>query len=434
MDDRYRITTVLNDSTAVCGPAGFSLKDDANRDKLRKFIIDQLYPDDLDGWRAALSVFAVPVWNSIETEWYVPREISGYAPKIRKMQEYSAVQQHALRCRLCAVLDDLRTRAGSFAAVTQEQRLLVSCLSDPSGVFGFGRAVYFAPDRDLYVVNDSVPVVVRWGVVTAGTDHEPALKKFFSTCGMGNSEDPYDGNYESETADGQYMAERGTSGTGPEVTDNRRDGNSQTAGPSGNRKRSEPQSKSGVSALAAGCLISLVFLIPALLYPLNIVDEVEYFKRSQLNNEYSYSTQSRVQHNTVPTGAGHSSGRTDPRPQPQPEPEAEQKSVKPCFFADFEISMIVSDGRGGKDLYSYQISRQTRDSVKFTVRRNGRDLRCGTDTKISPDEPKLTFKPSCVPVNAALPDAVVCDFSMPDCMTAGGVKPKVEISKLSSCH
>lgn len=96
--------------------------------------------------------------------------------------------------------------------------------------------------------------------------------------------------------------------------------------------------------------------------------------------------------------------------------------------------MIVSDGRGGKDLYSYQISRQTSDSVKFTVRRNGRDLRCGTDTKISPDEPKLTFKPACVPVTAALPDAVVCDFSMPDCMTAGGVKPKVEISKLSSCH
>ena len=163
MDDRYRITTVLNDSTAVCGPAGFSLKDDANRDKLRKFIIDQLYPADPDGWRAALSVFAVPVWNSIETEWYVPREISGYAPKIRKMQEYSAVQQHALRCRLCAVLDDLRSRAGSFAAVTEEQRLLVSCLSDPSGVFGLGRAVYFDPDRDLYVVNDSVPVVVRWG-------------------------------------------------------------------------------------------------------------------------------------------------------------------------------------------------------------------------------------------------------------------------------
>ncbi|MBQ3678689.1 MAG: hypothetical protein II929_04150, partial [Succinivibrio sp.] len=59
------------------------------------------------------------------------------------------------------------------------------------------------------------------------------------------------------------------------------------------------------------------------------------------------------------------------------------------------------------------------------------DLRCGTDTKISPDEPKLTFKPSCVPVTAALPDAVVCDFSMPDCR---GLKPKVEISKLSSCH
>ena len=201
MDDRYRITTVLNDSTAVCGPAGFSLKDDANRDKLRKFIIEQLYPDDPDGWRAALSVFAVPVWNRFETVWYAPQEIVGFAPKIRRFSEYSTVQQNVFKCRLYEVLQDLSSRAGAFTAVTGEQRLMVSCLSEPSGIFGFGRAVYFDPDRDLYVVNDSVPVVVRWGVVTAGTDHEPALKKFFSTCGSDNSQE--------QTAPGDDFASEG---------------------------------------------------------------------------------------------------------------------------------------------------------------------------------------------------------------------------------
>ena len=66
---------ILTDSTAVCGPADFSLKDEANRKKLKNFIIEQLYPDDPDGWRAALSVFAVPVWNRFETVWYAPQEI-----------------------------------------------------------------------------------------------------------------------------------------------------------------------------------------------------------------------------------------------------------------------------------------------------------------------------------------------------------------------
>ena len=189
MDDRYRITTVLNDSTAVCGPAGFSLKDDANRDKLRKFIIEQLYPADPDGWRAALSVFAVPVWNRFETVWYAPQEIVGFAPKIRRFSEYSTVQQNVFKCRLYEVLQDLSSRAGAFTAVTGEQRLLVSCLSDPYGVFGFGRAMYFDPEKDLYVINDRNPVIIRWGVISEGGNLEPLLQKFFSTCGSDSSQE-----------------------------------------------------------------------------------------------------------------------------------------------------------------------------------------------------------------------------------------------------
>ena len=150
MDSRYRITMMLTDSTAVFGPADFSLKDEANRKKLKNFIIEQLYPDDPDGWRAALSVFAVPVWNRFETVWYAPQEIVGFAPKIRKFSEYSTVQQNVFKCRLYEVLQDLSSRAGAFTAVTGEQRLLVSCLSDPYGVFGFGRAMYFDPEKDLY--------------------------------------------------------------------------------------------------------------------------------------------------------------------------------------------------------------------------------------------------------------------------------------------
>ena len=154
---------MLTDSTAVCGPADFSLKDEANRKKLKNFIIEQLYPDDPDGWRAALSVFAVPVWNRFETVWYAPQEIVGFAPKIRRFSEYSTVQQNVFKCRLYEVLQDLSSRAGAFTAVTGEQRLLVSCLSDPSGVFGFGRAMYFDPEKDLYVINDRNPVIIRWG-------------------------------------------------------------------------------------------------------------------------------------------------------------------------------------------------------------------------------------------------------------------------------
>ena len=164
---------ILTDSTAVCGPADFSLKDEANRKKLKNFIIEQLYPDDPDGWRAALSVFAVPVWNRFETVWYAPQEIVGFAPKIRRFSEYSTVQQNVFKCRLYEVLQDLSSRAGAFTAVTGEQRLLVSCLSDPYGVFGFGRAMYFDPEKDLYVINDRNPVIIRWGVISEGGNPEP---------------------------------------------------------------------------------------------------------------------------------------------------------------------------------------------------------------------------------------------------------------------
>ena len=180
---------MLTDSTAVCGPADFSLKDEANRKKLKNFIIEQLYPDDPDGWRAALSVFAVPVWNRFETVWYAPQEIVGFAPKIRRFSEYSTVQQNVFKCRLYEVLQDLSSRAGAFTAVTGEQRLLVSCLSDPYGVFGFGRAMYFDPEKDLYVINDRNPVIIRWGVISEGGNPEPLLQKFFSTCGSDNSQE-----------------------------------------------------------------------------------------------------------------------------------------------------------------------------------------------------------------------------------------------------
>ena len=181
---------MLTDSTAVCGPADFSLKDEANRKKLKNFIIEQLYPDDPDGWRAALSVFAVPVWNRFETVWYAPQEIVGFAPKIRRFSEYSTVQQNVFKCRLYEVLHDLSSRAGAFTAVTGEQRLLVSCLSDPAGVFGLGSAMYFDPEKDLYVINDRNPVIIRWGVISEGGNPEPLLQKFFSTCGSDNSQEP----------------------------------------------------------------------------------------------------------------------------------------------------------------------------------------------------------------------------------------------------
>ena len=180
---------ILTDSTAVCGPADFSLKDEANRKKLKNFIIEQLYPDDPDGWRAALSVFAVPVWNRFETVWYAPQEIVGFAPEIRRFSEYSTVQQNVFKCRLYEVLQDLSSRAGAFTAVTGEQRLLVSCLSDPAGVFGLGRAMYFDPEKDLYVINDRNPVIIRWGVISEGGNPEPLLQKFFSTCGSDNSQE-----------------------------------------------------------------------------------------------------------------------------------------------------------------------------------------------------------------------------------------------------
>ena len=192
---------ILTDSTAVCGPADFSLKDEANRKKLKNFIIEQLYPDDPDGWRAALSVFAVPVWNRFETVWYAPQEIVGFAPKIRRFSEYSTVQQNVFKCRLYEVLQDLSSRAGAFTAVTGEQRLLVSCLSDPAGVFGLGRAMYFDPEKDLYVINDRNPVIIRWGVISEGGNPEPLLQKFFSTCGSDNSQE--------QTASGDDFASEG---------------------------------------------------------------------------------------------------------------------------------------------------------------------------------------------------------------------------------
>ena len=134
-------------------------------------------------------MFAVPVWNRFETVWYAPQEIVGFAPKIRRFSEYSTVQQNVFKCRLYEVLQDLSSRAGAFTAVTGEQRLLVSCLSDPAGVFGLGRAMYFDPEKDLYVINDRNPVIIRWGVISEGGNPEPLLQKFFSTCGSDNSQE-----------------------------------------------------------------------------------------------------------------------------------------------------------------------------------------------------------------------------------------------------
>ena len=146
-------------------------------------------------------MFAVPVWNRFETVWYAPQEIVGFAPKIRRFSEYSTVQQNVFKCRLYEVLQDLSSRAGAFTAVTGEQRLLVSCLSDPYGVFGFGRAMYFDPEKDLYVINDRNPVIIRWGVISEGGNPEPLLQKFFSTCGSDNSQEP--------TASGDDFASEG---------------------------------------------------------------------------------------------------------------------------------------------------------------------------------------------------------------------------------
>ena len=134
-------------------------------------------------------MFVVPVWNRFETVWYAPQEIVGFAPKIRRFSEYSTVQQNVFKCRLYEVLQDLSSRAGAFTAVTGEQRLLVSCLSDPAGVFGLGRAMYFDPEKDLYVINDRNPVIIRWGVISEGGNPEPLLQKFFSTCGSDNSQE-----------------------------------------------------------------------------------------------------------------------------------------------------------------------------------------------------------------------------------------------------
>ena len=223
---------MLTDSTAVCGPADFSLKDEANRKKLKNFIIEQLYPDDPDGWRAALSVFAVPVWNRFETVWYAPQEIVGFAPEIRRFSEYSTVQQNVFKCRLYEVLQDLSSRAGAFTAVTGEQRLLVSCLSDPAGVFGLGRAMYFDPEKDLYVINDRNPVIIRWGVISEGGNPEPLLQKFFSTCGSDNSQE--------QTAPGDDFASEGAkfSSSGSESADNGSDSAASETEPVGTFNRS----------------------------------------------------------------------------------------------------------------------------------------------------------------------------------------------------
>ena len=61
--------------------------------------------------------------------------------------------------------------------------------------------MYFDPEKDLYVINDRNPVIIRWGVISEGGNPEPLLQKFFSTCGSDNSQE--------QTAPGDDFASEG---------------------------------------------------------------------------------------------------------------------------------------------------------------------------------------------------------------------------------
>ena len=140
--------------------------------RLLLYIEKVLYRSDPEAGRRAVSIFASPIYGSSEVEWFVPSEIFGFKPQIRKLSEYDQNVQQEITQRLIGIIEDLRNRAMKAAEDPEsaEQKVLISYLYDPYRFYKYGCALEFNPEEDIYVINDHDPIIAGWGLKDKSAD------------------------------------------------------------------------------------------------------------------------------------------------------------------------------------------------------------------------------------------------------------------------
>ena len=130
MNDSYKITSRSRERFSVLGSMGFPLSESGCWKRLLLYIEKVLYRSDPEAGRRAVSIFASPIYGSSEIEWFVPSEIFGFKPQIRKLSEYDQNVQQEITQRLIGIIEDLRNRAMKAAEDPEsaEQKVLISYL------------------------------------------------------------------------------------------------------------------------------------------------------------------------------------------------------------------------------------------------------------------------------------------------------------------
>ena len=168
MNDSYKITSRSRERFSVLGSMGFPLSESGCWKKLLLYIEKVLYRSDPEAGRRAVSIFASPIYGSSEVEWFVPSEIFGFKPQIRKLSEYDQNVQQEITQRLIGIIEDLRNRAMKAAEDPEsaEQKVLISYLYDPYRFY----KLEFNPEEDIYVINDHDPIIAGWGLNDKSAD------------------------------------------------------------------------------------------------------------------------------------------------------------------------------------------------------------------------------------------------------------------------
>ena len=172
MNDSYKITSRSRERFSVLGSMGFPLSESGCWKRLLLYIEKVLYRSDPEAGRRAVSIFASPIYGSSEIEWFVPSEIFGFKPQIRKLSEYDQNVQQEITQRLIGIIEDLRNRAMKAAEDPEsaEQKVLISYLYDPYRFYKYGCALEFNPEEDIYVINDHDPIIAGWGLKDKSAD------------------------------------------------------------------------------------------------------------------------------------------------------------------------------------------------------------------------------------------------------------------------
>ncbi len=171
MNTDYKITSHSLSKFKILGSYGYPLNDNDCWKRVLTFISRVLYRDSPEDARRAMGIFAIPMYGHKEIEWYVPTEIYGYKPKIKKLTDYDNDKQEEFSNQLICIIGNIRTRAYRLLnekkvsnKAFDDQRLYISFVYDDTRDYKYGCALSFDDQNDIYVINDMYPIIAGWGL------------------------------------------------------------------------------------------------------------------------------------------------------------------------------------------------------------------------------------------------------------------------------